>query len=642
MSEAKVKFTADTSSFNRGTKEVNSGLGSINKTISVVAGAFAGMFVFKKVGDILGGFKGLVVESSKVAAGFETIGIQLEVLTGSADKARRLMADLLELGKNTPLETKDLQESTKTLLQFGVALDDIIPLMQDLGDVSMGNGETLKSMTRVFGQVASAGRLTLEDVNQLINAGFNPLDSISKRLGTTMAETRKRITAGAVSSGALRDALTEATTSGGRFENMMGRIAKTTEGKLSNYKDAITDVKRILGEQVNIGFGESLTKLTANIPRLNGIAEKVGKVISDLIEWSTTHGLRIVDVLIKSVQDDGIWKTVTTNLAKAIRSDEVKQAVNEIIQSIPLVEEIKKSIVGQGVGVLGNASPESKELLGWGFLLKLLSSRGSAINRFGSGLTGAGLIGAGRVDIVKNGDIVKGSESAVGNIMAVTGLAMLVPAVTDATTLMRSLGDRLKVFVSKNPFALLYAASLAAGLFLGNAIAKAEEKRDNDKAGNKTFDHNGKKISLTHGVALDTFNFEGIDLFKNIANKPKEPLTQQGDFIFPEMAERNSASKLMAMVKADIQAKKNLENRSFIDKDPSFQSNIDAILKIPKKGSKTPERFNFIPPALTSLARIGGAASLTKDPLVSIQQQANNFLEQIVKNTSKNSKAAFA
>ena len=67
-----------------------------------------------------------------------------------------------------------------------------------LGDVSQGNKERFDSLTLAFAQVGSAGKLSGQDLLQFVNAGFNPLNEISKMTGESMAELKERMSAGGV------------------------------------------------------------------------------------------------------------------------------------------------------------------------------------------------------------------------------------------------------------------------------------------------------------------------------------------------------------------------------------------------------------------------------------------------------------
>lgn len=83
--------------------------------------------------------------------------------------------------------------------------------MKMLGDISLGNGERLQSLSLAFAQVTATGRLMGQDLLQMINAGFNPLEAIAKRTGETMTDVKERMSDGRVSVEEVEQAMKDAT-----------------------------------------------------------------------------------------------------------------------------------------------------------------------------------------------------------------------------------------------------------------------------------------------------------------------------------------------------------------------------------------------------------------------------------------------
>jgi len=115
-------------------------------------GAVATAFAAIGISNVASGLGGLVTSSSQAAASFETLAVQMEVLLGSADKAKKLVSEMKAFGATTPLEQKDIQQATKTLLQFGIKGEDVMGILKMLGDTSMGNADKLQTLSRAFGK----------------------------------------------------------------------------------------------------------------------------------------------------------------------------------------------------------------------------------------------------------------------------------------------------------------------------------------------------------------------------------------------------------------------------------------------------------------------------------------------------------
>ena len=167
--------------------------------------------------------------------------MQEKTLLGDADKANKLLADIKATAATTPFTLEGLADASRTLLSFGVSAEKIIPTMRMLGDVSGGNSEKLKSLTLAYAQVQSTGRLMGQDLLQMINQGFNPLQIISEKTGKSMAQLKKEMEQGAISSRDVAEAFKIATSEGGRFFKSMETQSQTLAGRISTLQDGFQE-----------------------------------------------------------------------------------------------------------------------------------------------------------------------------------------------------------------------------------------------------------------------------------------------------------------------------------------------------------------------------------------------------------------
>lgn len=219
-------------------KDFNKGLDQLSKagtTLAVGAGAVAGT-----LGAI--GFAAV-----KAASDWEQLQTSFEVMIGDIPKANKLLQEIKETAASTPLELQDLASGGKTLLAFGVSAEKLIPTMRMLGDVAGGDKERFKSLSLAFGQMSSAGRLMGQDLLQMINVGFNPLQVISQKTGISMRSLKKQMEAGAISSEMVAEAFKIATSEGGQFYKMMEKQSQTLQGKVSTMNDAFAELARTIG-----------------------------------------------------------------------------------------------------------------------------------------------------------------------------------------------------------------------------------------------------------------------------------------------------------------------------------------------------------------------------------------------------------
>lgn len=213
-----------------------------------------------------------VAKAINLASQVEDATIAFEVLTGSAKDGQLLFEQIRKFAAESPVTFSNAAEATKTMMSFGVAAQDVQQNLQMLSDVTGGNNDRFKMLALAFSQTSAAGRLMGQDVLQMINAGFNPLQQISKTTGESMIELKKRMEDGGISAQEVRQAFMDATSEGGMFHGMTDRLAETVSGKLNI---ALSDM-----EQKLAAAGEALGPL---VIQLLDASEDLKPVFEDAI-----------------------------------------------------------------------------------------------------------------------------------------------------------------------------------------------------------------------------------------------------------------------------------------------------------------------------------------------------------------------
>lgn len=163
----------------------------------------------------------------------EKTSVAFRVLVGDERKAGELLQQINGFAAATPFSNLNLEGAAQMLLNFGVAGDDVMQRLQQLGDISMGDSEKLNSLALVFGQVSAAGKMSGQDLLQFINAGFNPLKELQNMTGKSYQELQDMMSKGKIGVDAVSAALQHATGVGGMFHGMMEEQSKTVAGKWS-------------------------------------------------------------------------------------------------------------------------------------------------------------------------------------------------------------------------------------------------------------------------------------------------------------------------------------------------------------------------------------------------------------------------
>lgn len=215
----------------------------------------------------------------------QQLQVSFDVLTGSKEAGSELTKNLVDLQKNTILGS-EVFKNAQTMLSFGFKDTDVVDNLRMLGDVSMGDAEKLNSLTLAFSQIRSAGKLQGQDLLQLINAGFNPLETMAERTGKSIGELKDEMSKGNITFDMVQQAFKDATGEGGKFNNMLGTIAQTDAGMKAQLGGALGELKIKIGDafQPLTHMGLELgTKLVPLAEKLTvPLAEGVQKAVNGL------------------------------------------------------------------------------------------------------------------------------------------------------------------------------------------------------------------------------------------------------------------------------------------------------------------------------------------------------------------------
>ena len=206
----------------------------------------------------------------QTSAQMEQISVSFEVFTGSAETAKEMLGQLKDQAIKSPMQFQDITKGAQTLLGYGLTASQVIPITKMLGDVSGGNADKFSRLSLAFGQVNAAGRLMGQEVRQMINAGFNPLQAIADKTGVSMAVLTKKMHDGQISVKDVGDAFIYATSEGGRFFGMADRQSQTLQGSFNKLQESVKFALGEIGDSLNtkLAINETLQKFSAFLTEL--------------------------------------------------------------------------------------------------------------------------------------------------------------------------------------------------------------------------------------------------------------------------------------------------------------------------------------------------------------------------------------
>jgi len=208
------------------------------------------------------------------AAELESQTRSLEVLTGSAERARDIVQQLQQLGAVTPFTSTELIDTAKRLQAFGVETEKVVDITRRLADVSGATGAELAGLANAYGQVQAKGRLQGEELLQFQERGVALQQILRKEYGLTGVEFQKALEKGQISAEAVEYALRKLTDTGGKYAN--GAIAQsdTLKGRMSTLTDSVQVLAQTIGKTLEPVFKWALTQATAVVSEIQRLIDE--------------------------------------------------------------------------------------------------------------------------------------------------------------------------------------------------------------------------------------------------------------------------------------------------------------------------------------------------------------------------------
>ena len=202
-----------------------------------------------------------------VTSQFEQTQKALETVTQSAEKGKKLFEDLRKFSFDTTFGVDELANASSQLLNVGVSTSVLQKDLKMLGDLAQGDKVKFQELTSIFAKIQSTGKASSMQLQQLALRGI-PINKTLKEMGVTGTASAEKLT----------EAFERLTGAGGQFNNAMGNIIDTIEGK----KGFITDTVK----EINVNFGE-LSGITDGYKKsLDVVYDILDAVNTKLMEWN--------------------------------------------------------------------------------------------------------------------------------------------------------------------------------------------------------------------------------------------------------------------------------------------------------------------------------------------------------------------
>lgn len=160
-----TQFILDSKDYDKGaksvmdsTKNLDFGLtGTFGRLKDKVSGLLVGMFAGVGASIGVSGFGNLIGQATDLSMKYDTVSRSLDVLTGSARRARELVKFADELAKPTVFTGLELAEAARQLEAYGLHAEKFLPVVTQLGQTFGGSKEAVLEFARALAYL-NAGR----------------------------------------------------------------------------------------------------------------------------------------------------------------------------------------------------------------------------------------------------------------------------------------------------------------------------------------------------------------------------------------------------------------------------------------------------------------------------------------------------
>lgn len=288
---------------------------------------------FKKAFGVVAGISSLEQLISKiidVRGQFQQADTAIQTMLGSKEKADALLAKVREYATVSPLEFGDITSATQMMLGFNIEAEKVPRFIEAIGDVSMGNSQKFNSLSLAFSQMSATGKLMGQDLNQMINAGFNPLSVMAEKSGKSIATLKKEMSDGKITTEMVQQAFIDATSAGGKFYNMSENASKTISGQMSMLSDAIDSALNNMGKSSEGMIMKGIKAATMLVQDY----ERIGKVIGALL---VTYGLYKTAVMVATAAENGHRISMLVMRAQVLLNQKAVALLNTTMLANPYV-----------------------------------------------------------------------------------------------------------------------------------------------------------------------------------------------------------------------------------------------------------------------------------------------------------------
>lgn len=182
----------------------------------------------------------------------------LTVLTGSAEKAKKIVQEIKEFGAVTPFKSSELIEVAKRMKAFGFETENVVDITKRIADIAGTAGADIDGVALAIGKVQAKNKFMQEENIMLLEKGIDVTKELERITGMNGETLAKAMSKGEIGADKFRQAIINLTSEGGEFFEGAKAQSDTLFGKFSTLVDGIETLAQQIGEKLEPALKSSL------------------------------------------------------------------------------------------------------------------------------------------------------------------------------------------------------------------------------------------------------------------------------------------------------------------------------------------------------------------------------------------------
>lgn len=325
------KTELDTTGYTKGLNDIE---GKTSSAFSQIRNIVASLGIADVISSIFGSISDSIDSAMNRIDTMDQFNRVITAMTGSAEEADKALADVQKTVKGTAYGLDVASKSTQKFVTSGMNLSDATKQVQTWADAVAfygdGTNETFENVTDALSQMVAKGKVEMDQLNRLTDAGIPALQIYADSVGRSTAEVQEDLSNGVISAQEFMDGLSTAFNEGtNRFASITGAAKEAGASWGASFDNAKAAVTR--GVQ---GIIESIDEMLTNngLPTMREMIADFGSKAEEVLDG--------VSEAIKNIDFQSLINAVKTLAPLVIALTAAWVSYNAVMKAITIIQLI--------------------------------------------------------------------------------------------------------------------------------------------------------------------------------------------------------------------------------------------------------------------------------------------------------------